>query len=81
VPVVAFALFVVVPQRAFARHNQRQTVFESMRRPRRGMWNALDDDFCEGILGKDMTLMGQRPGLHVGQDTNSSRLLSITPTL
>jgi len=65
VPVVAFALFVVVTQHAFAGHDECQPVFEPMRRPLRRMWNAPDDDFREGILGEDMTLMGQRLGLAV----------------
>lgn len=45
------------------------------------MRNAPDHDLCEGVLGEDMALMGQCPGLHVGECTNSSELLSDTPTL
>lgn len=78
--VIALAGFVVVAQHAFAGNDKRQAVLEPVRRALDRVWNTPDDDFDEGILGKDMALLGQRLRLHVGEYANTTGLLSNTPT-
>src|SRR5712692_272674 len=59
-PVIALAGLVIVTQNAFTGDDERQTVFEPMRRAPKGTRDAPYDDLDEGFFGKYVALSMQQ---------------------
>ena len=80
VPVITLSAFVVVTQHALLFDYVCQPVFKRMRRGRDRLGNVPDHHLDECVGSNDDPATSQRYSAHVGDSTNSRRMLSITPT-